>query len=82
MQIDVRKKPLLAESIVDVSDTKCQTRAKYLSPVSRVCLSSFFFFFFSSPFLKRCKDGRGGRSHAVSFSICFGHTGIYQVEIM
>lgn len=45
MQIDVRKKLLLAESVVDVSDTKCQTRAKYLSPVSRVCLSSFFFFF-------------------------------------
>jgi len=45
MQIDVRKKPLLEESIVDVSDAKCQTRAKYLSPVSRVCLSSFFFFF-------------------------------------
>lgn len=44
MQIDVWKKPLLVQSIVDVSKTKCQTRAKYLSLVSRVCLSSFFFF--------------------------------------
>ena len=80
MQIDVRKKLLLGESGVVVSDTMWHTRAQYGSPVSRVCVSCFFFF--SSPFLKRCKDGRGGRSHAVSFSICFGHTGIYQAGIM
>lgn len=71
MQIDVRKKPLLEESIVDVSDAKCQTRAKYLSPVSRVCLSSFFFFFFLLLFLSgvRMEDVVGAMLYLSAYAL-------------